>query len=427
MAQKLHHRVLIVGGGSAGITTAARLIRDGHTDVAILEPSDRHFYQPLWTLVGAGLVRREETLRAQSRVMPSGATWIREGAAEIDPDSNAVVTSAGNRITYDFLIVTPGLVLDWNAIPGMREAVESGSASTNYSYDLAPQTWEMIKNFRGGVVLFHMPGTPVKCPGAPQKIMYLAADNFRRRGILDSSKVIYGSALPGIYGVKEYAAVLSKVVERYGIDARYNLDLVEINPEKREAIYARKTDPVGERMTIPYDIAHFVPPQKAPDFIRNSALPPVANPGLGWVEVDQYSMQHKRFSNIFALGDVAGTPNAKTGAAAAKQAPVVVANLSSVMRGAEPVARYDGYVACPITTAQGKMLLCEFDYTLKPTPTVPFINSTKERYDMWILKRHGLPWIYWNVMLRGRDVPFLKARNFATSPPTPTVAPAAGR
>jgi sulfide:quinone oxidoreductase len=408
MSQNSHHRFVIIGAGTAGITVAARLRRAGESDVAIVEPSGRHFYQPLWTLVGAGAVRREATMRKQSAQMPPGVIWINDAANEISPESNCVVTQSGSRISYDFLVVAPGLVLDWDGIPGLREAIASDSVSTNYSYDTAPRTWELIRDFKGGTALFHMPGTPIKCPGAPQKIMYLAADFFRRKGI--SANVIYGSATPSIYGIKEYAAVLNGVIARYGIDARFNHDLVEIRPGKKEAIFALKGDPSGTRTTIRYDMMHVAPPQAAPDFIRKSSLPAREKPGLGWVEVDQHTLQHKRYPNIFALGDVAGTPNAKTGAAAVKQAPVVVSNLLALMRGSEPAARYNGYVACPIITAYGKLLLCEFDYGGKPTPTIPFVNTIGERYDTWLLKRYGLPWLYWNVMLRGRDVPFLGTR-----------------
>jgi sulfide:quinone oxidoreductase len=289
-----------------------------------------------------------------------------------------------------------------------------GAVSTNYTYENAPQTWDLIRNFKGGIALFHMPGTPIKCPGAPQKIMYLAADYFRRNKI--SASVIYGSATPSIYGIREYAAVLDRVIERYAIDARFNHDLVEVRPDQKEAVFVLKADPEKRRVTIPYDLMHVAPPQRAPEFIRKSALPSQDAPGLGWVEVDQFTLQHKRYSNIFALGDVANTPNAKTGAAAIKQAPVLVNNLLSVMRGRVPAARYEGYVACPITTAYGKLLLCEFDYSGKPTPTLPFIDTIAERYDTWLLKRYGLPWLYWNVMLRGRDVPFLGARTIRDAP-----------
>jgi sulfide:quinone oxidoreductase len=404
MYPNAHHRVLILGGGTAGITVAARLRRAEVGGVAIIEPSDRHYYQPLWTLVGAGATAAQSTVRREQDVVPAGVTWIKDSAVEIDPESRSVATASGARITYDFLVVATGVAFDWDAIAGLREAVASPHVSTNYTYELAPKTWEMIRNFRGGTALFHMPGTPIKCPGAPQKIMYLASDHFRRTGV--SAKVIYGSATPSIYGVKEYAAVLDRVIARYGIDARFSHELVEIRPQSREAVFVKKNGAEGDRVVIPYDLMHAVPPQIAPEFIRKSAL--AVSAPAGWVDVDQYTLQHKRYANVFALGDVAGTPNAKTGAAVMKQAPTVVANLLAALAQREGTTRYDGYVACPITTAYGKLLLCEFDYTGKPTPTVPIINTMAERYDTWLLKRHGLPWLYWNVMLKGRDVPFLK-------------------
>jgi sulfide:quinone oxidoreductase len=230
-----HKKILILGGGTAGITTAAQLIRAGAgaNQIAILEPSPVHYYQPIWTLVGAGSVRGETSVREEKGLIPRGVEWIQDSAAEIDPDGKTVTTASSGKIGYDYLIVATGVELDFDGIPGLREAIASGSVSTNYRFDLAPKTWELIRNFRGGVALFHMPSTPIKCPGAPQKIMYLAADYFRRHGV--RAEVIYGSALPAIYGIKEYAAVLNPVVQRYGIDARYNHQLVSIDSARREA------------------------------------------------------------------------------------------------------------------------------------------------------------------------------------------------
>jgi sulfide:quinone oxidoreductase len=398
-----HKTILVLGGGTAGIATAALLARAGAKGIAIVEPSATHYYQPLWTLVGGGVFAKEASARPQAGLIPPGVEWIQEGAAEIDPVSNTVVTSAGTRIGYDFLIVATGVEFDPAAIPGLCAALQTPAVSTNYNYDMAPKTWRLLQEFRGGVALFHMPSTPIKCPGAPQKIMYLAADYFRKHKI--SAKVVYGSALPAIYGIKEYAAVLNTVVERYGIDARYNHQLVSVEPGKREAVFEDTASPAKERVTIQYDLLHVVPPQRPLAFVRQS---PLADP-QGWVKVDKNTMRNPDYPNVFALGDVGNTPNAKTGASACKQAPVVAANLLSVMQGREPAAQYDGYVACPIVTSYHKMLLCEFDYSRKPKPTVPVINTCKERYDMWLLKKYGLPWVYWNIALRGRTVPFLGA------------------
>jgi sulfide:quinone oxidoreductase len=237
---KVHHRIVITGGGTAGIITASLLRRAGQTDIAILEPSSRHYYQPLWTLVGAGVVGKERSVRKESHYVPKGVHWIQDSVAEVAPDQERVTTRSGTEIGYDFLVVAAGVQLNWDAIPGLAEAIRRGDASSNYDYDLAPQTWELIRNFKGGQALFHMPGTPIKCPGAPQKIMYLAADCWRKKGILPDTNVIYGSALPAIYGVKEYASVLGRVVERYGIDARFNHELIEVRPEKKEAVFKIK-------------------------------------------------------------------------------------------------------------------------------------------------------------------------------------------
>jgi sulfide:quinone oxidoreductase len=407
-AGKTHHKILIIGGGTAGIVTAKLLVRAGEADVAVIEPSRLHYYQPLWTLVGAGVVGKEASIRSEARYIPRNVRWIEERAVEIAPDRQRVTLASGAQVGYDFLVVAAGAQLNWNAIPGLEEAIRRGDASSNYAVDLAPRTWELIRNFRGGVALFHMPGTPIKCPGAPQKIMYLAADYFRRNGLANQARVVYGSGTAAIYGVKEYAAVLDRVLERYRIDARFEHELVEIFPEKKEAIFRVKNGSASDRVTIPYDILHAAPPESAPDFIRQSSLADPQKPQEGWVQVDKHTLRHTTYANVFALGDVAGTPNAKTGAAACRQAPLVVANLLAVIAGQEPQARYDGYIACPIVTGYGRMVLCETDYTGKPAPQLPWIDTFRERYDMWLLKRYGLPWLYWNLLLRGRKPPLPK-------------------
>ncbi len=403
-------RIVIVGGGTAGIIAAHWLRRAGQGDIALIEPSRQHFYQPLWTLVGAGAARQQATVRPEADYIPPGVRWIQDRVVEINPERQEVATGSGQRVGYDALVVAPGIQLNWDAIPGLREALREGHACTNYAFDCAPRTWELIRNFRGGTALFHMPGTPIKCPGAPQKILYLAADHFRRRGILRDVNLIYGAGTASIYGAKEYAAVLNPVLERYGIDARFHHELVEIRAERKEAVFQAKGAADPGRVAIPYDLLHVVPPQSAPDFIRDSPLAASPNPGQGWVKVDQYTLQHLDYPNVFAVGDVANTPNAKTGAAASRQALVAAANVASYLQGREPAARYNGYIACPVVTGYGRMLLCELDYSGRPAPSIPFGDPFRERYDMWLLKKHGLPWLYWHLLLRGRKMPLVGRR-----------------
>jgi len=397
-SRAIHHKILIIGGGSAGISVAARLRRAGESDVAIIEPSENHYYQPSWTLVGAGAYRAKASVRPTSRVIPSGVRWIQNRVTTIDAEGQKVATQSSGEIGYDFLVAAPGIQLDWDRIPGLREALKTPHASSNYDFALATKTWQCMQQIKGGTALFTCPPMPIKCAGAPQKIMYMACDYLRQHELLDKTQVVFGTATPSMFGVPEYSALLDKVVERYGIDTRFNHTLLRIDPDRRDAVFAVPEGDGTREVDIHYDFLHAVPPQSAPDFIKRS---PLAGAG-GWIEVDQSTLRHTKYPNVFALGDATTTPNTKTGAAVKSQAPVAVENLLAVMSGREPSASYDGYGACPLVTSYRSVLLAEFDYTKKPTPTIPLINTMKERYDMWLLKKYGLPWFYWNLMLKGR-------------------------
>lgn len=394
-----HHQILIVGGGTAGISVASRLVQKDLTDIAIIEPSDRHYYQPLWTLVGGGCAPVEESVHAERDVIPGEVTWIRDAATSIDPDAKKVKTARGAEIGYDFLVVCPGIQLDWGKIPGMNEAMETSNVSSNYTYETAPKTWDLVKELREGTALFTMPAGPIKCAGAPQKIAYLACDYWRQQGVLDKIHVVLVLPTPKMFGVPEFSRVLDQVVARYGIDVRLSSEVVEMSGDRQSAVVVDHGNG-DSKSDIQYDIAHVVPPQSAPDWIKSGPLADPDNP-FGYVQVDKNTHQHTRYPDIFSLGDAGSTPNSKTGAAIRKQAPVTTANLLAVMDGMELPESYDGYASCPITTARNRMLLAEFDYTMKPHPTIPLIDTQRERYDMWLLKRYGLPYLYWNLMLKG--------------------------
>ena len=395
----MHHRVVIVGGGSAGISVAARLNRAGEDDIALVDPATWHYYQPLWTLVGAGVVPIETSRRRQAGLVPRGVAWVRDAATDLDPDRRTVVTAGGARIRYDVLVCCPGLELAFELVPGLAEAMAGPAATTNYTAAHAPKTAELVRRFRGGRALFCAPGSPIKCPGAPQKAAYMACDHWQRRGVLDDAEVTYATGAGGIFGVPEFARVLEDVVERYGIATRFSSELVEVDPDRRTASF-ETAGPTGKvRTSLDYDLLWAAPPQRAPGFVRGSPLGSAGE--YGWVPVDPHTLQHVSYPEVFAMGDVCDAPTSKTGAAVRRQAPVVTRNVLAALSGREPLARYDGYAACPFTTARGKMVLAEFDYSLSPHPTLPFIDTQRERFDMWLLKRYGLPAFYWNLMLRG--------------------------
>lgn len=396
-AHPLHHAIVIIGGGNAGLSVAARLRKAGKTDIAVIEPREQHIYQPLLTLVGGGCAPARELRRAQADVMPAGVSWIKDSATEVDPEAHRVSLSSGLQITYDRLVVCPGIQLDFDEVPGMREALQSPNVSTNYLPELAPKTWQLIQATTSGTALFTMPSGPIKCAGAPQKIAYLACDHWQRRGVLDGIRPVLVLPTPAMFGVKEFSDELQKVVKRYGIDVHFNSEMTSLDAAAGTATI--RDNAAGTSQEISFDMAHVVPPQSAPDWIKASPL--AGDDSKGWIDVDKHTLQHVRYPDIFALGDAGSTPNSKTGAAIRKQAPVLVANLLATLKD-EPLAEsYGGYASCPLTTARGKTILAEFDYTMRPAPSFPFIDTTKERTDMWVLKRHGLPALYWNAILKG--------------------------
>jgi sulfide:quinone oxidoreductase len=399
MAQKLHHEVVIIGGGSAGIATASSMLkRRPSLDIAIIEPSEDHYYQPGWTMVGGGIFEAPVTRRPMSDVMPSRAKWLRQAAASFQPDDNQVTLSDGTTLTYRVLITAPGIRLAWEKIDGLEQALGKNGVTSNYRYDLAPYTWELVRNLKAGRAIFSQPPMPIKCAGAPQKAMYLSCDAWLERGVLQDIDVEFRNAGGVLFGVKEYVPALMEYVEKYGIDLKLDQSLVAVDGPDRKATF--KTE-IGEE-TVEFDMLHAVPPQVAPQFIADS---PLANAESGFVDIDKFTLRHVRFPNVFGVGDAGSTPNAKTAAAARKQAPIVAVNALAALDEAEPVALYDGYGSCPLTVERGKIVLAEFGYDGKLLPSFPkwIIDGTRPRKLSWLLKSEALPWIYWNGMLKGHE------------------------
>lgn len=398
MGTTAHHNVVIVGGGSAGISVASRLASKAG-DVAVIDPSEKHYYQPLWTLVGGGCAKRETSERSQASVIPKDVTWVKDAVTTFDPDNNTVTTANNKTISYDVLVVCPGIQLDWDKIPGVTDTLGKNGVSSNYTYDLAPKTWDFVRNTKSGQAVFTMPSGPIKCAGAPQKIAYLAADYWRKQGVLNNIDVHLVLPTPGMFGVPEFSDALDKVVADYGITVHFKAELESVDASGRKAMF-KSMDEGEAGFTLDYDVMHVVPHQSAPDWIKSSPLSTDAP--TGYVDVDKHTHQHVRYPNIFSLGDAGSTPNSKTGAAIRKQAPVVAANVLAQLAGKTPSDKYDGYASCPLTTSSSAMLLAEFDYTMRPAPSFPVINLQKPRRDMWYLKKHGLPFMYWNLMLKGK-------------------------
>lgn len=391
-----HHEFVIVGGGAGGLSVASRLCRAVKgADVAIVEPSEEHCYQPLWTLVGAGVVSAAKTRRAERDLIPKGATWIHAAVTEFRPAESTVVLSDGTPVSYDYLVVAVGIQLNWDQIDGLEGNLGRNGICSNYLVDQCEGTWKAIQATRSGNAVFTMPPPPIKCAGAPQKICYLAEDHWRRTGVRDGLKVHYFAGTPGIFSVKAFAKTLNEVIARKEIVTHYKHRLTAVDADARVATFSDTE--TGEETPIEYSMLHVTPPQSSPDVVKRSPLADEA----GWVKVDKHTLQHPDHPNVFSLGDASSLPTSKTGAAIRKQAPVLVQNMLAQRAGAPLEGSYDGYASCPLTTGYGKLVLAEFDYDLEPAPSFPF-DTTKERRSMYQMKRHLLPRLYWQGMLKGR-------------------------
>lgn len=410
MESNKHFKVLILGSGTGGISIAARLKNNfSANQIGILDSSENHFYQPMWTLVGGGVFPKEASRKAMKDVIPYGVVWLKDMVQTVQPDINTVVTKAGLVVTYDILVVATGLQLDWNKIKGLEGQIGKNGICSIYDYNESENTYKMLNEFKGGTSIFVMPPVPIKCAGAPQKIMYLADEIFRRNNVREKTKIIFTTAGKAIFGVPSFAKALTAIAEKKGIEVLFSHKLVEVNPDKKIAIYEVTEEKTIDgkvvvnilKFEVAYDLLHVVPQMSAHAFVQNSNLAFTEGPQAGWLKVDQNTLQHKDFANIFGIGDVTGVPNSKTGAAIRKQAPVVVDNIMAFLNANPLLAKYDGYSSCPLITGFGKVVLAEFGYDGKLMPSFPF-DQTKERRSMWILKKYLLPKMYWFGMLKGR-------------------------
>ncbi|MCK3851345.1 FAD/NAD(P)-binding oxidoreductase [Pseudomonas sp. W2Jun17] len=392
--------IVVIGGGSAGIGLLASLLkRDPQLNIILIEPNDYHCYQPAWTLVGGGAYDLQKTRRPLADVLPNGVSWVQAAVSEVLPDEQTLVLDSGQRVTWQNLIVCPGLRLAWEKIEGLPDTLGQHGVTSNYSYEHAAYTWQLVQQLKGGKALFTQPAMPIKCAGAPQKAMYLSCDHWLKQGALKNIEVEFNLAGAALFGVATFVPPLMKYVEKYNARLAFNSNLVKVDGPARKAWFEVK-DAEGnvsvEEKT--FDMLHVVPPQLAPDFIRESELADAA----GWCEVNPHSLQHLRYPHVFGLGDVCGTTNAKTAAAVRKQIVVVAENLLALRKQAPLPLKYDGYGSCPLTVEKGKVVLAEFGYGGKLLPTFP-LDPTRARRSMWFLKATLLPWFYWNGMLKGRE------------------------
>ncbi|MFJ5861017.1 NAD(P)/FAD-dependent oxidoreductase [Pseudarthrobacter sp. NPDC092439] len=391
--------VVVIGGGNAGVSLAARLERYGVKDVALIEPKNHHLYQPLFSHIAGGRASAKEAVRTQESVTPRGVTWIRDSAVDVDANANTVTLESGSTVAYGQLVVCPGLQYDWDAVPGLAEAVHSPHGASHYEFELAPKAWTLLSGLTSGTAVFTMPAGPIKCGGASQKPMYLACDYWREQGVLDQIRVVMVQPYPTVFGVPEVDRELDRKIAEYGIELRTNSELVAVDPSAQTATI--RNVETGHEEQLHYDVLNGVPPQSAPDWLKATDLPAAGDKG-GFVEVDRQTLRHLRYPNVWSLGDAAGTTNSKSGGALRKQTKVLARNLVAARQGKRLPAKYNGYSVCPFTVSRDTVVFAEFDDRYRPMPTLPRVPTWNESRLSWVVDRDIFPKIYWNLILKGR-------------------------
>jgi sulfide:quinone oxidoreductase len=393
------HEVVIIGGGNAGVSLAARLERYGVKDVALIEPKDHHLYQPLFSHIAGGRASAKEAVRTQESVTPNGVTWIRDSAVDVDANANTVTLANGSTVAYGQLVVCPGLQYDWDAVPGLAEAVHSPHGASHYEFELAPKAWTLLSGLTSGTAVFTMPAGPIKCGGASQKPMYLACDYWQEQGVLDKIRVVMVQPYPTVFGVPEVDRELDRKIAEYGIELWTNSELVSVDAASQTA-NIRNVE-TGEHESLHYDVLNAVPPQSAPDWLKATDLPAAGDKG-GFVEVDRQTLRHLRYPNVWSLGDAAGTTNSKSGGSLRKQTKVLAKNLVAARKGKPLPRKYNGYSVCPFTVSRDTVVFAEFDDRYRPMPTIPRVPTWNESKLSWVVDRDIFPQVYWNLILKGR-------------------------
>ncbi|KAI7858890.1 hypothetical protein BDC45DRAFT_543684 [Circinella umbellata] len=397
------YKVVVVGAGPGGLSVASTVSKLlGKDQVAVIDPAQYHYYQPLWTYVGGGLKDFKDSQRPMESLIPKKADWIQDSVTQLEPDTNHVVLSNGQTIGYDYLVVAAGIQVNWDKIKGLKEALGKDGVTSNYSPESVQKTHQFLQEFKGGNALFSYPNSPIKCPGAPTKIAFLAEEIFRLNGIRDKSNVIYNSFQDKIYGVDHYGVVLNRLLEERNMTFNPKHELIEIQSNNRKAVFRNHRAQEGEEelLTYDYNFLHAVPPQAPPTFIRESKL---ADPVNGFVDVNMYTLRHKKYNNVFSLGDCSNLPTGKTAAAITVESGVLKTNLIADLQGKKiKEAEYDGYASCPLVVGRNELVLAEFSgYTGKPLETFPLDQRKVSAFNAFVNK-DIIPSIYWNGLLSGR-------------------------
>jgi sulfide:quinone oxidoreductase len=396
MADVEHHDGLVIGGGNGGVSLAARLLRDGAADVAVVSGEPVHVYRPLLNYVGGGEAPMSALERSMRQVLPANCTWIHDTVTGVDPVSSTVRTRAGRTLGYSTLVLAPGLTEDWDATPGLESAYEDGWAASTYVVTTAPRVWPHLRQLRGGRVVFSVPPEPAPCAPTALKPLFLACDHWKRTGVLGDVEVHLILPAAAVVGVGRADAVVGHYLDLYGVRVHRETVVTAVD-HRGQSVAVSGHD--GTETITGVAFAHVVPHYRVPAWIADSGL--AMDAGAGLVDIDASTLRHRRYGSIWALGDAAAVETRPSGGALRPQVDVLARNLAAARNGDE-LTTYDGYTVAPITVARRRLLLAEFDRHGQPKPSVPLVDLLKPRRTTWFVDRYLLPMLYFHRILRGK-------------------------
>ncbi len=385
-----------MGGGNAGISLAARLIRDGVQDVTIVAPQPVHRYKPLLNYVGGGQATMADLERPMADVIPGGCRWVRDSVEAVDPAAMTVHTRGAGTLRCSTLVLCPGLGEDWDATPGLQSAYADGWAASTYVPGSAPQVWPRLSSLRGGSVVFTVPPEPASCGPTALKPLLMACDHWQRSGVLSSLEVRL--VLPGTTatGVPRADEILERTFASYGIEVLRETRIERVDWDVHALTVASGT---GRRLLEDVAFAHAVPHYRAPGWIADAGL--AAEPAPGLVDIDPHTLRARGHESIWAIGDAADVATRPSGGALRPQVDILARNIAAARNG-KPMQRYDGYTVVPITLSRRKLMLVEVDRDGRSSPSVPFVDPVRPRRVTWLVDRYVLPVLYFRRILRGR-------------------------
>lgn len=431
-AADVNGKIVIVGAGAGGIMALARLHSGiNNPDITIISPNELHIYQPGQVFEAAGLYLHNDLIKPNSNFIPDDVNWIKDEVQSFDPDNNTLQTRGGEKVDYDYLVVAAGIDYHYDWIEGLKEEdIGTNGISSVYlnnmekgTTDGGSITWDWFNALKEAAatspnkkprVIYTQPNTPIKCGGAPQKILYLSADHLKKEGL--SADYTFATSAGSLFGLKPIADSLGEVQKRYDtITNKFKHNLIaidvpnkvatfehtyEVQGEYDEELEAYDTITKRETVEMEYDFIHVVPPMSAAQSVAESPLGWQKGSAKGWLEVDKETLQHRRYPNVFGIGDICGIPMGKTGGSARHHGPVMVGNLIAQMQGKALKEKFDGYTVCPLKVEYGKIIMAEFNYD-GLAPSFSFLAPEKPRWIWWAFDLYMLKPMYWYLMMRG--------------------------